>query len=52
MDTVYKLALLYAQKAWVRRRWAALVTTTFCVLGWIGIGFIPDRYESLYHFHK
>jgi polysaccharide chain length determinant protein (PEP-CTERM system associated) len=46
METLRELAGRYGVLAWRRRWWALLAAWIVCVAGWIGVGMLPDQYES------
>ena len=49
MDGLYEQIRITLHQLW-QRRWLALaVAWGFCVLGWLGIAFIPNSYESTAH---
>ena len=46
MESLRELAGRYGVLAW-RRRWSALLAAwVVCVAGWVGVGMLPDQYES------
>ncbi|MEA3001546.1 MAG: protein tyrosine kinase modulator [Sphingomonadales bacterium] len=49
MDGLYEQIRITLHQLW-QRRWLALaVAWGFCMLGWLGIAFIPNSYESTAH---
>src|SRR6185295_6035403 len=51
MNDVKRLVLFYLDQLW-RRRWLALTFAWgVCVLGWLSVSFLPDRYVSEARFY-
>ena len=49
MDGLYEQIRITLHQLW-QRRWLALaVAWGFCILGWLGLAFVPNSYESVAH---